>query len=61
MTTKVTIDAHAGWPVLVIGVQGERNAEKQIFSRIVEPNTQLDLYLHSGFRITGIEELPRND
>lgn len=61
MTTKVTVDAHAGWPVLVTGLHGETNAEKQIFARIVEPNTVADFYIHSGFRITGIEELPRGE
>lgn len=59
MTTKVTVDAHAGWPVLVVGAQGE--TDKSIISRVVEPNTVTTFYIHSGFRIINIEELPRND
>lgn len=59
MTTKVTVDAHAGWPVLVVQVVGEPNAPKSIRQDVVEPNTTKDFYIHSGMRIISIEELPR--
>lgn len=58
MTTKIIVDAHAGWPVLVVQVVGEPNANKEIRNTIVEPNTTKDFYIHSGMRIINIEELP---
>lgn len=60
MTTRVTVDAHAGWPVLVVQVVGEPTAKKEIRQEVVEPNTTKDFYIHSGMRIINIEELPRN-
>ena len=59
MTTKVTVDAHAGWPVLVTSICGEPNYDKEIRSEVVQPNTTKDFYIHSGMRIINIEELPR--
>ena len=59
MTTKVTIDAHAGWPILVVSVVGEAQSTKTVRSTVVEPNTKKDIYIHSGERIISIEELPR--
>jgi len=58
MTTKVTVDAHAGWPVLVTIKQGEPNSEKSIRTETVEPKTVRDFYIHSGMQIIGIEEQP---
>lgn len=58
MTTKVTIDAHAGWPVLVEytigepGVLGLTNRKE-----IVPAKTQKDFYIHSGMFITRVMEL----
>ena len=60
MTTKVTVDAHAGWPVMVIGIGGEPNYQKEIRTTIVDPGKVVDFYIHSGFRIISIEELPRD-
>ena len=59
MTTRVTVDAHAGWPVLVVQVVGEPHMEKTIRQEVVAPNTQKDFYIHSGMRIINIEELPK--
>ena len=59
MTTKVTVDAHAGWPVQVVSIRGEPNYQKEVRSEVVQPNTAKDFYIHSGFRIISIEELPR--
>lgn len=59
MTTRVTIDAHAGWPISVILVHGETSQPKTIEHQIVEPGTKKDYYLHSGLRIAGIEECPK--
>lgn len=59
MTTRVTVDAHAGWPILVTLKHGEPNASKSISSEIVAPNTQRDFHIHSGLQIIGIEEQPR--
>lgn len=60
MTTKVTVDAHAGWPVMVTTIVGEPSANKEIRNDVVEPNTKKDFYIHSGMRIINIEELPKN-
>ncbi len=59
MTTKITVDAHAGWPVLVVSLQGETNYPKTIREDIVPANETRDFYIHSGLRIVHIEELPR--
>lgn len=58
MTTKVTIDAHAGWPVLVTTKQGEAAQEKSVHTATVEPGKTRDFYIHSGCSIIGIEEQP---
>lgn len=58
MTTKVTIDAHAGWPVLVTLKYGEPSAAKSVSTERVEPNAVRDFYIHSGLQIIGIEECP---
>ena len=58
MTTKVTIDAHAGWPVMVTMIVGEPSYNKEVRTDIVEPNTTKDFYIHSGMRIINIEEMP---
>lgn len=58
MTTKVTVDAHAGWPVLVTIKRGETGYAKSVETETVEPNTQRDFYIHSGMQIVGIEEQP---
>lgn len=59
MTTRVTVDAHAGWPVQVVGIYGEPHMPKEIRTDVVPPLTMKDFYIHSGFRIISIEELPR--
>ena len=61
MTTKVTVDAHAGWPVLVTIKDGEPTHEKHVRTEIVAPNTVRDFHIHSGMQIIGIEEQPRQD
>lgn len=60
MTTKVTVNAHAGWPVLVTLKNGEPNASKTVTTETVEPNQTRDFYIHSGQQIIGVEELPRS-
>lgn len=58
MTTKVTVDAHAGWPVLVTLKHGEPTAAKSVSTERVEPLTTRDFYIHSGLQIIGVEEMP---
>ena len=60
MTTKITVDAHAGWPVLVVQLVGEPNSLKSVLKDIVPPHETRDFYIHSGMRIISIEELPRD-
>lgn len=61
MTTKVTVDAHAGWPILVVQVVGEATYPKSIRQDVVPAGETRDFYIHSGLRIINIEELPRED
>lgn len=58
MTTRVTVDAHAGWPVLVVLKYGEPGQAKTVTTERVEPNQVRDFYVHSGLQIIGIEECP---
>lgn len=57
MTTKVTVDAHAGWPVKVVTVSFRETESEAINSTIVEPGTVRDFYIHSDLSIISIEEL----
>jgi hypothetical protein len=59
MTTKVTIDAHAGWPVEVTIREGEPDYPKTVRIAVVEPGTQTDFYIHSGLEIVGVREMKR--
>ena len=56
MTTRVTVDAHAGWPVLVVLKYGEAQYAKSYVTERVEPYTQKDFYIHSGLAIVDIIE-----
>lgn len=59
MTTKVTVDAHAGWPVEVTARYGEPSQPKSVSVHIVEPNTEQDFYIHSGMEILGVREIKK--
>ena len=59
MTTRVTVDAHAGWPVMVVIERSETNFVKTIETETVEPMTQRDFYIHSSMKILSIFEQPR--
>jgi len=59
MTTKVTIDAHAGWPVEVKLLYGEANTTPHETTEVVQPNTVREFYIHSGMSITSVRELER--
>lgn len=51
MTTKVTVDAHAGWPVdVVINEQGQAPKIER-----VEPHTVRDFYVYDTKSISVIE------
>lgn len=54
MTTAVTVDAHAGWPVEV----QTRNIST-INTEIVQPSTKKVFYIHDGLEIVSIKELPK--
>jgi hypothetical protein len=55
----VTVDAHAGWPIAVVTRDGEPGQVASYTTHLVEPNTSLDFYIHSGSRIISVEEQPR--
>ena len=58
MTTKVTVDAHAGWPVKVTQVQLNQQGEKASETETtVPPNTKQDFYVHSHMELH-IKEMP---
>ena len=48
MTTRITVDAHAGWPVLVVQLVGEPTQEKTIQTTTVQSLEVRDFYIHSG-------------
>lgn len=55
MTTKVTVDAHAGWPVLVEYTCGEAGfSDLSKKKEIVPAMTQKDFYIHCGMFITRV-------
>lgn len=58
MTTAVKVDAHAGWPVLVVVEHGEPGQPKTVTTVEVAPNTEHTFYIHSGLRINSIFEQP---
>lgn len=58
MTTAVTIDAHAGWPISVTLISGEPSYPKKVYEEVVPANTVRIFHIHSGLRIINIEELP---
>jgi hypothetical protein len=58
MTTKVTVDAHAGWDVAV--VVEELNVAGDIVSssvQIVPKNTAVDFYIHSHKQLGKVSEI----
>ena len=57
MTTKVTVDAHAGWDIEVVKlvISSEGIADMQI--ETVAKNTVKDFYIHSHLQLGSIKEL----
>ena len=52
MTTKVTVDAHAGWPVRVVKVQlNEDGTRGSLSEETVLANTVQDFYVHSHLEL----------
>lgn len=59
MTTKVTVDAHAGWPVKVTQVVlDERGYPSEPREETVPPNTTRDFCVHSHQELH-IKEMPK--
>ena len=59
MTTKITVDAHAGWPVQVeISDQFPGQSEPTVTVETVQPQTERVFYVHSSRSIT-IRELSK--
>ena len=56
MTTKITVDAHAGWPVEVTLFDNTNVAVAP--PTVVPPNTSQDFYVYEGRKIM-ITELPK--
>lgn len=58
MTTAVKVDAHAGWPVLVITQSDVSNGAPAVEAHIVEPKTERIFYIHSTLKILSVSEQP---
>lgn len=58
MTTKVTVDAHAGWPVKVTKISYDATGETGRSDEVVPANTEQTFYVHSNLRIA-VEEMPQ--
>ena len=57
MTTKVTIDTHAGYSVVVTTCFKDSVYTETYNEILVLPNTTKDIYIHSHLTIVGIEEI----
>lgn len=57
MTTKVTVDAHAGWPVKVTTIDLNVDGSSLRSETVVPPNTTQDFYVHQQ-RELHIKEMP---
>jgi len=51
MTTRVHVDAHAGWPVEVSTIHDPPGLPQTINITVVKPYTARDFFVHSGFEI----------
>lgn len=59
MTTRVTVDAHAGWDVLVWKKVGEPSDEPSYEKEIIPAGTVKDFYIHSGLSLLEISEIKK--
>ena len=63
MTTRVTVDAHAGWPVEVSVIDWTQSegigdlVPASTTKTVVPPHTTQDFYVHSARTLT-VKELP---
>lgn len=58
MTTKVTIDAHAGWPVEVeVVTLDSQGADAEVRTEVVPKSSIKDFYIHSHLYLRSIKEL----
>ncbi len=60
MTTKITVDAHAGWDVRVLKIDYDPDnaggsEDVVVDSVLVEAGTKEDFYIHQGRKLTVIE------
>lgn len=47
MTTKVTVEAHAGWPVQIDGINPKTGEKANWHHPRVEPGQTMTVYVHS--------------
>lgn len=61
MTTKVTVDAHAGWPVKVVKMElaADRMSIERASEEVVPANESRDFYIHAHLKIE-VEEMSRS-
>lgn len=58
MTTRINVDAHAGWPVKVTKIFNGGTDKESIEEHIVAPNTVADFYVWDGLDIVVHEVQP---
>lgn len=58
MTTKVTVDAHAGWPIEVYALDSYANSVTETLLGIVPPSEVIDFYATNSREIRVVEVLP---
>lgn len=55
MTTKISVDAHAGWPVAVYAIDRYRGSVKETLIGIVSPGSRGDFYATSTRSLRTVE------
>lgn len=58
MTTKVTVDAHAGWPVKVEAIDTYDGESKTTELGIVPAHENRDFFVHSNRQVV-VTEMPK--
>lgn len=62
MTSKVVIDAHAGWPIEVVFEEKLADGEwQQNSAAVVKPHTEATFYIHDSKRIVRVQEMKKEE
>lgn len=61
MTTKITVDAHAGWPVEVYALDSYGGSVKETLLGTIQPGQAMDFYATDSREIRAVEIRKPND